>query len=411
MRRSVAITVAAAAVSGAIVAILYGGRGGIETAVLLAACGAVALGGAHTITARRRQLPLRRQFALAVLVSVGVVLAASIAGALLMFVSAHDAVMASVVAGFAGVLAVRAAGLLAADVGRDIERIGGGLAAVGAGRRDVRLDLPGRDELSVLAGEADAMMQRLAGEEARAARSERARRDLVAAASHDLRTPITALSLIADALDDGLVDAATGRRYRQTMHTHIRALGALVDDLFELTRIEAGETAWSLEQVALGPVVQQAVEALDAAAGAKGVRLRVELPAATLRARADPERLQRVLFNLVQNAIRHTPADGSVTVRLTGAQARAEVEVRDTGPGIPAALAEQVFEPFFRAQDGARRDGGAGLGLAIARAIVEAHGGRIWIEPQPVGAVVRFTLPAGVQAARTGTVPAAGGRA
>jgi len=109
--------------------------------------------------------------------------------------------------------------------------------------------------------------------------------------------------------------------------------------------------------------------------------------------RGNPEQLQRVLFNLIQNAIRHTPPDGSVTVRAEDVDGAVEVEVADTGDGIPAAARERVFEPFYRA-DSARHDPGAGLGLAISRAIVEAHGGAIWLEDAPVGTRVRFRLPA-----------------
>ena len=109
-------------------------------------------------------------------------------------------------------------------------------------------------------------------------------------------------------------------------------------------------------------------------------------------AQANPEQVQRVLFNLIQNAIRHTPPDGTVTVRAATVAGGVEVEVADTGAGVPEAQREQVFEPFFRG-DASRTEDGAGLGLAISRAIVEAHGGRIWFEPSPVGACVRFLLP------------------
>jgi signal transduction histidine kinase len=111
-------------------------------------------------------------------------------------------------------------------------------------------------------------------------------------------------------------------------------------------------------------------------------------------ARANPERLQRVLFNLLQNAIRHTPADGSVTVRAEPRSAAIEIEVADTGAGLPAGERERIFEPFYRAGGGrARADHGAGLGLSIARAIVEAHGGRIWVAGNDAGTRVRFSLP------------------
>jgi signal transduction histidine kinase len=112
-------------------------------------------------------------------------------------------------------------------------------------------------------------------------------------------------------------------------------------------------------------------------------------------ARANPDKVQRVLFNLIQNAIRHTPPDGEVTVRALARGGEVEVEVCDTGSGIPAPLRDRVFEPFFRA-DASRTDGGAGLGLAIAQAIVEAHGGRIWVAEPASGASVRFRLPGAV---------------
>ncbi len=109
-------------------------------------------------------------------------------------------------------------------------------------------------------------------------------------------------------------------------------------------------------------------------------------------AHANPERLQRVLFNLIQNAIRHTPPDGSITVRAASVDGAVRVEVRDTGSGIPAADRDKVFEPFYRG-DRARTDAGAGLGLAICSAIVEAHGGRIWLGDAPDGTAVCFSLP------------------
>jgi signal transduction histidine kinase len=111
-------------------------------------------------------------------------------------------------------------------------------------------------------------------------------------------------------------------------------------------------------------------------------------------AQGDPEKLQRVLFNLIQNAIRHTPADGSVVVRAAPAGDAVEIEIADTGAGITAADRERVFEPFFRGgAEAARPANGAGLGLAISRAIVEAHGGRIWLPDVPAGTAVRFSIP------------------
>lgn len=236
----------------------------------------------------------------------------------------------------------------------------------------------------------------LAQRERSRAAAEAARRQLVAAVSHDLRTPIASLQLLVEAIDDEIVDEQTRRRYIATMGTHVRSLSAMIDDLFELSRIEAGDIDWSLQQVELAVLVDETVSAMAPEAGAKGVRISSELGAEPLPAQADPERIQRVLFNLIRNAIRHTPADGSVTVKAESGREAIEIEVADSGDGIAAADREHVFEAFFRGgADAARGSDGAGLGLAVSRAIVETHGGRIWLEPAAAGTRIRFSLPRG----------------
>ena len=225
----------------------------------------------------------------------------------------------------------------------------------------------------------------------RLAREERMRRELFAAVSHDLRTPITSLSLLATAIDDEVVEDAKRKEYAARMNTHVRALGALIDDLFDLTRLEAQELEWTMERIAVAELVRDAVEAMRPAADAGSVAVRAECDDAV--SRGNSEQLRRVLFNLIQNAIRHTPPDGSVTVRAEQMPDGVEIEVADTGSGIANDARERVFEPFYRA-DAARAQPGAGLGLAIARAIVEAHGGAIWLEDATAGTRVRFRLPA-----------------
>jgi signal transduction histidine kinase len=222
------------------------------------------------------------------------------------------------------------------------------------------------------------------------------RRELFAAVSHDLRTPITALSLLATAIDDEVVVDAKRKEYAARMNTHVRALGALIDDLFDLTRLEAREIEWTMDRVALGELVHDAVEAMRPAAEDGGVAVHAELREPLAASHGNHEQLRRVLFNLIQNAIRHTPPDGSVTVRAEGVDGGVEIEVADTGSGIAAEARDRVFEPFFRA-DASRQAPGAGLGLAIARAIVEAHGGAIWLEEATVGTRVRFRLPAATE--------------
>jgi len=239
---------------------------------------------------------------------------------------------------------------------------------------------------------AAALAVRLAMEERSRRQIEDARRQMVAAVSHDLRTPLASLRLLVEAIDDGVATGETRERYLREMGTHVEALATLVDDLFELSRIEAGEISWTMERIELDQLIGDAVAAMRAPAEARGVVLSTDLPAGEMPARANAEKVQRVLLNLIQNAIRHTPADGSVTVRARIAPGGVEVEVADDGQGIPAAESARVFEAFYRG-DEARSEDGAGLGLAISRAIVEAHGGRIWLESGIPGTRVRFTLP------------------
>jgi signal transduction histidine kinase len=179
------------------------------------------------------------------------------------------------------------------------------------------------------------------------------------------------------------------------MRTHIDVLSALIDDLFELSRLEAGDISWSLERVPLRELVSETIEAMRLEAEVKGVAVVAEVPDQLRPARANPEKLQRVLFNLIQNAIRHTPADGSVVVRAEPVQAGIEVEIADSGDGIAPDERERVFTPFYRGGvEASRTRDGAGLGLAVSRAIVEAHGEQIWLAESAGGTTVRFSLRA-----------------
>ncbi|MHB8659143.1 MAG: sensor histidine kinase [Solirubrobacteraceae bacterium] len=344
---------------------------------------------------RGRTGSLSRQFALAVGLVVAPVLVALVVIGLLMVVSGHAALLVAGIVVLAGAVAVLAAKLLAGGILRDVESIRDGLVAVGSGERAVSIETAARDELGELAQAANGMIERLREEETAREESEAARRHLVAAVSHDLRTPLTSLRLLAEAVQDEIVDAETRNAYLSRMRINIDALSALIDDLFELSRLEAGDISWTLEQVPLSELVGETVEAMRSEADAKGVAVRADVPIGLLPARANPEKLQRVLFNLIQNAIRHTPADGSVVVRAVPVATGIEIEVADDGDGIAPDERDRVFTAFYRGGAGSARTGaGAGLGLAVSRAIVEAHGGRIWLPEATVGTRVRFSLPA-----------------
>jgi signal transduction histidine kinase len=386
-RADLAFATAVAALVAAACLVGYGVHAAAVTLAIVAPLGWLTVLATDRLIVHRSRLgSLRRQFA-----TVGVVSAVLLAAAIglfvaLMFVSSHDAFFTILLAAYAAALAVLAAARMGGRAMRDLDRIRSTLAAVAEGRRDVETGIEGSDEIARVAADVDAMITRLDQEE-------RMRRTLFAAVSHDLRTPVTALRLLANAIDDEVVDADTRREYVARMATHVHALGTLIDDLFELTRLQSGELEWTMERVSLALLLEEAVDAMRPAAEAGAVSMSARLDSALGAARANPEQLQRVLFNLIQNAIHHTPADGSVTVSAEAVEGAIEVEVADTGEGVPADQRDRVFDPFFRG-DAARQDGGAGLGLAISRAIVEAHGGRIWLEDAPVGTRVRFTLPA-----------------
>jgi len=382
VRIGLIFAVAGAALAAALAGAVYDFHAAWLTFVLLAPLGCVTVLACGAVLQRRTGL--RRQAVLMSAIAAAQLLVTVALFVALMFVSSHDAFFTVMAGAYCAALALWAGWVLSQRVRGDVQAIGASLEAVGEGRRDVVLAVDGHDEVARLAGQVETMADRLA-------RTEAARNDLVAAISHDLRTPITSLRLLVEALDDDIVDDADRKAYLAKLRTHVGALAALIDDLFELSRLQAGELRWTLEQVRLDELVEETVEAMrhDGVA-----RLVVEVPGDLSPARGAPEQIQRVLFNLIQNAIRHTPADGSVTVRASGAVEEVQVEVADTGSGIADADRDRVFEAFFQS-GAARSNGSAGLGLAISRAIVEAHGGRIWLEPSPEGTSVRFTLPAG----------------
>jgi signal transduction histidine kinase len=343
----------------------------------------------------RRSATLEQRFGVGLGLALAQLLVAVLIGAVVMFVSPHDAWATVGILVFAAVVAARAAQLLLGGVVKDVHAIQDGLHSVQRGERNISIDtVSSVRELEDLAQAANQMIGALGAEEHARDVAETARRQVIAAVSHDLRTPLTSLRLLTEALSDDLVDGATARRYVETMGVQVRTLGALVDDLFELSSLNTGDFAWSTEAVDLPSLIEETITVMRAETEAAGVSVSAELPAGLALARANPQKLKRVLLNLLQNAIHHTPSDGSVVIRAESREGEIEVEVSDTGEGIAHADRPRVFEPFFRGgSEIARTRAGNGLGLAISRSIVEAHGGRIWLADGTDGACVRFTLP------------------
>jgi signal transduction histidine kinase len=405
---TVALLAAGALAAAGVTALTHGASHALAAATFFVLCGAPVLALSHLLAPQRRRLgSLSNQFGAGVALVFGLVLIGVGAVALLMLISPEDAYLLATLLAFAGALAVYSSWLLTSGIRDDIETVRDALRDVGEGKPGpISIATGGRDEIAELARAAEEMSRRLTEHETQRDVSERARRDLIAAISHDLRTPLTSLQLLAQGIDDGVIDAASGEQgYAEEMAFHVSSLSAMVDDLFELARLEAGDVQWSIQRVRLDQLVGETVEAMRAQAAAKGIAVETRVEGDLVAAQANPEKIQRVLFNLIQNAIRHTPEDGSVSVAAESAGQAIEVEVADTGSGIPETERERVFEPFFRG-DASRGTVGSGLGLSICRAIIEVHGGRIWLTSTETGTRVRFTVPRAGGASSLDQLPA-----
>ncbi len=309
--------------------------------------------------------------------------------------SPQDAIFAVLLV-YTTVLSLALFYLLATGMTTSLAHIQAGAARLAEGDLETRVAVGTRDELADLATDLNTMAARLAAVARRERQMEQSRRELIAAVSHDLRTPLAAIRATVEAILDGVVtDEETVGRYLRTMHAGTKELSRLIDDLFELSRIEAGALTLAPEPASVADLVSEALGRMAPQAAARGVTLgghaAPDLPLISLDAR----QIGRVLTNLIDNALRHTPAGGRVMVAASRAGGAVRVEIADSGEGIAAADLPHVFDRFYRGDKSRSRDGGgAGLGLAISKGIVEAHGGAIWAEPvEPHGTRVAFTLP------------------
>ena len=329
------------------------------------------------------------------LVSVGAVLAGALGTAEAMFLSRHDFGVLVVVVLVAGSVGVATATVLGRAVVAGSRALGVAAAGIGDGGY-TPAGGPLTAELATLDRQLAETSARLEASRARERALEASRRELVAWVSHDLRTPLAGIRAMAEALEDGVVgDQATVDRYHAGLRREADRLAAMVDDLFELSRINASALQLSLQEVSLADVVSDALASATPVAAAKGVRL-VGGASEPLVVEGSLPELGRVLRNLLSNAIRHTPADGVVSVQAGADEQSAYVEVVDACGGIPAEDLPRVFDVAFRGTAARTPDdeGGAGLGLAIARGLVEAHRGEITIENDGPGCRVLVRLPA-----------------
>ncbi len=223
----------------------------------------------------------------------------------------------------------------------------------------------------------------------------RARRDFVANLSHELRTPLANIDLAAQTLQDGGArEPAVMQRMLDQIHTQVRALSQLSQEMMDLAQIESGQALLKLVPTTLAPLVHQVVTTMLPQAQLKAQHISVLIPPG-LQALVDEQQIARVIGNLLHNAIKFTPEGGIISISAEIVADDVRFCVADSGPGVPVEERTRIFERFYK-QDRARSKGGTGLGLAIARHIVEGHGGRIWVEGEPgEGARFYFTVPIG----------------
>ncbi|MEW1913256.1 HAMP domain-containing sensor histidine kinase [Kitasatospora sp. NPDC085895] len=379
--------------------------------LLIAAFAALGAGAAGLLGWPAVRLLRRRSVALSLLcVAVVTVLAmttGTVAVAQAMFLSEHDLGVVVTVTLMAAVVSVATAALLGRQVVAGSRALAAAARTVGSEGGFAPPVQPLGSELAHLSEELAATSARLAESRRREQALEQSRRELIAWISHDLRTPLAGLRAMAEALEDGVAEDPP--RYLARMRTEVDRLTGMVDDLFELSRIQAGALTLSPSRVSVYDLVGDAIAGAAPLARERGVRLAGGAVAAE-PVEVDGREITRVLGNLLVNAIRCTPADGVVAVAARRAEDEVLVSVTDGCGGIPEADLPRVFETGFRG--GAARtprstgggagphhgDSGAGLGLAIVRGIVEAHEGRATVRNVAGGCCFEIALPAAAAA-------------
>ncbi|PSK95845.1 histidine kinase [Murinocardiopsis flavida] len=359
---------------------------------LFAFAGAAAAGLAGLVVLRSlRHRSVSAALAVVAAVAVTAMLAGTLSVAQAMFLSGHDLWVVTMVCAMAAVVSLATALLLGRWVIAGSTDLTRAARLVGDERFTVP-DTPYTAELTALARQLAATDAKLAASRERERRLDASRRELAAWISHDLRTPLAGLRAMAEALEDGI--ARDPDRYHRQMRVEVERLASMVDDLFELSRIEADSLPLDLTRVSVYDLVADALAATEAFARAGGVRLvgdRVDSAPVDV----DTGRMTRVIANLLANAIRHTPPDGTVAVAAhSGPDGNVVLSVTDECGGIDGDDLHRVFDAGWRGSDARTPPAGAGLGLAIVAGIVRAHAGTAAVRNVPGGCRFEISLPA-----------------
>ena len=376
----------------------------------------LALGwGIYRLSQQRRFASVHLKIALTFALGLGVTMLNIVFVSTQMFINKHDSTLLLILLAFAALVALGFGQLMARSITRGLGQLAASAEKIARGDLRERARVDSGDEVERVADAFNRMVEQLDAAQAREKEIENARRTLVAAVSHDLRTPLTSMRAMLEAINDGVVtDGSEVRRYLALTQSEIQNLSRLVDDLFELTQLDAGVPTWTKEPGSLRDLISDTLEAMRAQAAEKNITLSGEVDPKIDPVPMNAPKIQRVLSNLLQNAIRHTPAGGAVRVsaHLFENGKQVQVKISDTGDGIAEADLGKIFEPFYRGEKSRSRipstaplrgssaqgadSSGSGLGLAIAKGFVEAHGGSIGVESRVgAGSKFWFTLPRG----------------
>jgi len=285
----------------------------------------------------------------------------------------------------AGVAAILLSFFLIRQLTGPLRKLDRASRRVAAGRFDERVDILSSDEIGRLATSFNEMAASLES-------GEQVKKRLIADISHELRTPITAVRTTLEGLRDGLIEPTQATL--TAVHDKILLTTRLVQDLHQLALADAGRLSIHHIRCSIASILDTILETIGVQLEDEGIRLVREVEADLPTIEADAQRIEQVLLNLLANAIRHVPTDGSILVRVEQMGQEIQVLVCNSGPGLSESDLRHVFDRFYRADEARASDTGAGLGLSIAKALIEAHGGRIWAENAPDGgACFTFTLP------------------
>jgi signal transduction histidine kinase len=300
----------------------------------------------------------------------------------LMFASKHDLLLATVLLIFAGGIAVVLGSFFTAAIIDRISTLKTATRALEKGDFSARAEIIGNDEVASLAESFNQMAVQLQAADLKQKELETLRRDLVAWAGHDLRTPLSSIRLLVEALSDRVVtDPHEVSSYLDQTKKHVDTLSLLVDDLFQISQLDAGGMPLDLEPASISDLISDTLESFTGLAQQKGITLGGSATAGVDPLIVDALWMGRALNNLVSNALRYTPPGGEINLNARLEGERVTISVTDSGEGIPKEDLPHVFERFYRGEKSRSRvSGGAGLGLAIAKGVVEAHGGTIVVD-------------------------------